>query len=37
MQVNDFVSLYKAVEDGHKEIEIVSSIGAPKGFTLKKG
>lgn len=37
MQVKDYIELKEAVESGEKEIEVVNSIGVPKGFKLKKG
>ncbi|MDY3118406.1 MAG: hypothetical protein SOW18_02575 [Peptoniphilus sp.] len=37
MKVRDFTELYESVESGERDIEVVNSIGAPKGFKLQKG
>ncbi len=37
MQVKDYLELYNAIDSKEKEIEVVNSIGLPKGFKLPKG
>ncbi|MDD7464194.1 MAG: hypothetical protein SOW41_03795 [Anaerococcus sp.] len=37
MKVKDFVELYEAIENDEKDIELINSIGAPKGIKLKPG